>query len=54
MLHKEIATHHGESVMRKFRTVAAVFASSAMLLLPLLVALNALGSGMGTNDLPWT
>ncbi|WP_267965229.1 hypothetical protein [Streptomyces sp. NRRL F-5123] len=40
--------------MRKFRTVAAAFASSALLFVPLLVALNALGSGTGTNDLPWT
>ncbi|MFI0942421.1 hypothetical protein [Streptomyces sp. NPDC021020] len=40
--------------MRKFRTVAATFAGSALLFMPLLVALNVLSAGMGTNDLPWT
>jgi hypothetical protein len=40
--------------MRKFRTVAAAFATSALLFLPLLAALNTLSAGMGTNDLPWT
>ncbi|SHM36414.1 hypothetical protein SAMN05216499_110163 [Actinacidiphila paucisporea] len=37
--------------MRKPRTVAAAFLTTALLFLPLLLAL---GNSTGTSDLPWT
>lgn len=43
--------NYGESVMRKFRTAAAALFTSTCVLLSMIVVL---GSGLGTNDLPWT
>lgn len=37
--------------MRKPRTVAAAFLTTALLFLPLLLSVT---SGMGTGDMPWT
>jgi hypothetical protein len=37
--------------MRNLSTAAAAFVTTALLFLPLLLAINA---GLGTGDLPWT